>query len=179
VRRLRAEDDIRAADVEGVRVETSHHTVVHCGWPYVPGDIVNAQMSLRYGVAAMLETGSAFVDQFTPARVRDEALVELASRVDVVADDSIDALGSVHRHMTRVAITLRDGTVLRGEARHRIGSLFEPVGRGEIVDKFRQLTEPLKGVDSEGILQAVVGLESLGSTSDLSELLCAPIGGEA
>jgi 2-methylcitrate dehydratase PrpD len=179
VRRLRSEHGLVAADVAGVRVETSHHTVVHCGWPYVPGDIVNAQMSLRYGVAAMLATGSAFVDQFTPARVHDPALVELTSRVEVVADESIDALGSAHRHITRVAIELRDGTVLQGDAKHRIGSFFEPVGRDEIVDKFRQLAGPLKGVDSEAILDAVVGLDSLESTRALSELLLTPIGGES
>jgi 2-methylcitrate dehydratase PrpD len=179
VGRLRAEHGIDAADVAGVRVETSHHTVVHCGWPYVPGDIVNAQMSLRYGVAAMLTTGSAFVDQFTPARVHDAELVELASRVDVTADEAIDALGSAHRHITRVEIELRDGSVLRGDAKHRIGSFFEPVGRDEIVDKFRRLTEPLKGVDSEAILESVVALESLESTQPLSELLVAAIGGEA
>lgn len=177
VRRLRAEHGIESDDVAGVRVETSHHTVVHCGWPYVPGDIVNAQMSLRYGVAAMLASGSAFVDQFTPTRVHDPGLVELASRVEVEADESIDALGSAHRHITRVAIELRDGTVLRGDAKHRIGSFFEPVGREEIVDKFRQLAEPLKGVDSEAILEAVICLESVESTQQLSELLLAPVGG--
>ena len=177
VRRLRTEHGLTAEDVAGVRVETSHHTVVHCGWSYVPGDIVNAQMSLRYGVAAMLASGSAFVNQFTPARVHDPGLVDLASRVEVEADEAIDALGSAHRHITRVAIELRDGTVLRGDAKHRIGSFFEPVGREEIVDKFRQLAEPLKGVESESILEAVVGLESLESTEQLSRLLLAPIGG--
>ena len=177
VKRLRLEHDIHAADVAGVRVETSHHTVVHCGWPYVPGDIVNAQMSLRYGVAAMLDTGSAFVDQYTPTRVHDPGLVELASRVEVEADESIDALGSAQRHITRVEIELRDGTVLRGDAKHRIGSFFEPVGRDESVEKFRLLAGPLKGVDSEASLDAVGGRESVESTQQLSELLLAPIGG--
>jgi len=179
VRRLRTDAGIGAADVASVRVETSHHTVVHCGWDYVPGDIVNAQMSLRYGVAAMLQAGNASVDQYAVSRINDPVLVELASRVDVVADESIDALGSTHRHMTRVDITLHDGRVLRGEAKHRIGSQFEPVGRPEIEEKFAQLTGRLDGIDGAAIHDAVVSLDRLKTTQTLSTLLNVVVGGSS
>lgn len=179
VRRLRSEGGLAAGDVASVHVETSHHTVVHCGWAYVPGDVVNAQMSLRYGVAAMLEAGNASVDQYAVRRIHDPVLVELASRVDVVADESIDARGSTHRHTTRVDLELRDGRVLHGEASHRIGSQFEPVGRPEIEQKFAQLTDSLDGVDGSAIHDAVVGLEELTTTQALSDLLNVSIGGGA
>ena len=159
-----------------MRVETSRHTVVHCGWPYVPGDVVNAQMSLRYGVAAMLEAGNASVEQYSVDRIDDPALVELASRVDVVADESIDALGSAHRHITRVAIVRRDGSELSGEAKHRIGSPFEPVGRPEIEEKFVQLMAALPGIDGPAIHDVVVALDELGTTATLSDLLRVQIG---
>ncbi len=179
VRSLRDEHRLTLDAVASVRVTTSHHTVVHCGWEYVPGDVVNAQMSLRYGVAAMIATGSAFVDQFTPERIHDRELVDLAARVDVVADESIDALGSDHRHITSVEIVLQDGSVLADGAKHRIGSQFEPVGRTEIVDKFRLLTDALTGIDADGICAAVVDLETLTDTSELSRLLAVSIGGPA
>ena len=171
VRNLRAEHELTAEDVASVHVVTSHHTDVHCGWPYEPGDIVNAQMSLRYGVAAMLATGSAFVDQYTTERVNDPELVELSQRVDVEADESIDALGPDHRHVVRVTITTRGGDVLQGSAQHRRGSQFAPVGREEIVEKFRLLTGPLDGVDGDAILAAVLALDELSDTRELSALL--------
>ncbi|MDX6470723.1 MAG: hypothetical protein QOF75_2526 [Gaiellaceae bacterium] len=170
VQDLRAEHDLTPDDVASVKVTTSHHTYVHCGWPYVPGDVVNAQMSLRYGVAAMLATGSAFVDQFTEERLADPQLLDLSRRVDVEADEAVDRLGSDNRHIVRVEIVKRDGTVLHGGAEHRRGSHFAPVGRDEIVAKFRQLTEPLKGVDGESILSAVLSLDE-SDTVELAALL--------
>jgi len=168
---LRAEHGLAAADVASVEVRASHHTVVHCGWPYVPGDVVNAQMSLRYGVAAMLTDGRAFVDQFTPARVGDPALVELASRVGVEEDEAISALGSDKRHTVTVEIETRDGRTFAGRADHRRGSLFEPVGRTEIEEKFRLLTASVPGLDGEALLEQVTALEDLGDVEELARLL--------
>jgi 2-methylcitrate dehydratase PrpD len=171
VRNLRTEHGLGADDVASVKVVTSHHTFVHCGWPYVPGDVVNAQMSLRYGVAAMLTDGNAFVDQYTAERVGDPALVELAGRVDVEHDERVDALGSDKRHTVTVSIATTDGHTLEGGAGHRRGSQFEPVAREEIVEKFRLLTKPLEGIDGEALLTCVLGLEELTDTEELARLL--------
>jgi len=167
---LRAEHDLRPENVASIKVTTSNHTYVHCGWPYVPGDVVNAQMSLRYGVAAMLATGSAFVEQFAEDRIADPTLLELTQRVAVESDESVDRLGSDNRHIVRVQIVKRDGAVVEGRAEHRRGSHFAPVGRGEIVAKFRQLTAPLDGVDGESILSAVLSLDE-SDTVELAALL--------
>src|SRR4029077_4898999 len=90
VQQLRERHDLRADDVASVKVRTSRHTFVHCGWPYVAGDVVNAQMSLRYGVPGVLAPGGASVDQFTEDRIGDPQLVELTRRIDVEPDESID-----------------------------------------------------------------------------------------
>ena len=139
VRNLRTEHGLGADDVASVKVVTSHHTFVHCGWPYVPGDVVNAQMSLRYGVAAMLTDGNAFVDQYTAERVGDPALS--SSRDGSTSSptrESTARLGQAPQ--VRVSIATTDGHTLEGGAGHRRGSQFEPVAREEIVEKFRLLT---------------------------------------
>jgi hypothetical protein len=69
-----------------------------------------------------------------------------------------------------VKIVKSDGAVLEGRAEHRRGSHFAPVGRDEIVAKFRQLTEPLDGVDGESILSAVLALDE-SDTVELTALL--------
>jgi hypothetical protein len=70
-----------------------------------------------------------------------------------------------------VEIATRSGEILEGHAEHRLGSQFAPVGRADIVEKFRLLTEPLDGVDGEAILAAVLGLDELSDTGALASLL--------
>jgi 2-methylcitrate dehydratase PrpD len=171
VRDLRHQHTLDPDDVAAVRVSTSHHTLVHCGWPYVPGDVTNAQMSLRYGVASMLVAGSAFVEQFTEEQIRDPLLVDLADRVSVESDEEIDRLGSRLRHSVVVEIETTTGDVLTGRATYRRGSEHDPVGRDEIVAKFGALTAGLADIDSDAILGAVLELERLPDTGALIDEL--------
>ena len=171
---LRRGQDIRPEDVDSVRVTTSRHTYVHCGWDYVPGDVTNAQMSLQYGVAAMLTTGSAFVEQFTEERIHDPALVGLARRVQVVPDDAIDRRGPEFRHTVSVEVRTRNGAVHAGDAVHRRGSTNDPLGEEAIVEKFRQLASHIAWLDTEGVVVAVDDLESLDDVRALTRLLQVP-----
>jgi 2-methylcitrate dehydratase PrpD len=171
---LRRDHDLRAEDVEAVRVTTSRHTYVHCGWDYVPGDVTNAQMSLQYGVAAMLTSGSAFVEQFTEDRIRDPELVELARRVEVVPDDEIDRRGAAFRHTVRVELRTRAGATHAGEAVHRRGSASDPLGADAIVAKFRQLASHIPWLDPDAVIATVDDLESLDDVRALARLLQAP-----
>ncbi len=171
---LRREHDLRAEDVASVKVTTSRHTYVHCGWDYVPGDVTNAQMSLQYGVAAMLATGSAFVEQFTEERIHDPALVELARRVEVVPDDEIDRRGAGFRHTVTLELTTRDGAVLQGDAVHRRGSAHDPLTPGAIVEKFRRLASHIPWLDADAVVEAVDDLGSLDDVRALVRLLRAP-----
>jgi 2-methylcitrate dehydratase PrpD len=174
VRRLRAEHGLDGSQVRAVRVTTSHHTYVHCGWDYEPRDVTNAQMSLKYAVAAMLLTGSAFVDQYTDDRIRDPDAVALAGRVVVVPDESIDEGGNDLRHTVHVEIEREDGTVVAGEAVQRRGSSHLPLTPDEIVEKFRSLAEGVPELDAEAVLECVSGLDELDDVRRLTALLHFP-----
>lgn len=175
-RRLRAEHDLDGSRVAAVRITTSHHTYVHCGWEYEPRDVTNAQMSLRYGVAAMLLTGSAFVDQYTEERIHAADAVALARRIEVVPDESIDAQGSDRRHTVHVEIETDDGTVLTGDAVQRRGSAHLPLSPDEIVEKFRGLADEVPGLDADAMLECVRGLDTLDDVRRLTGLMRMPGG---
>src|SRR5690606_16832426 len=123
---LRASEDVRAEDVDTVRIHCSTATYKHVGWRYEPDSVTTAQMNLPYIVSVVLTDGDAFVDQFTPERIVDPALVGMSRQVEVVADPEIDARGDGARHATRVEVHLRDGRVLRRERAHAKGSAKSP-----------------------------------------------------
>jgi len=79
-----------------VRVGLSKVVDVQCGFDYRPSSALNAQMSLRYIVAAALTEGQALPPQFTDEKIADPALVALAESLELVADPKLDQLYPVH-----------------------------------------------------------------------------------
>lgn len=169
---LRATEGVRADDVERVVVRCSSATYHHVGWDYVPDSVTTAQMNLSYIAAVVLTDGDAFVDQFTPERITDPALVELASRVHVSPDPGIDARGDSARHCTHLEVHLRDGRVLRQEREYARGSSRSPMEARDVVEKFRKLSAKTLPADQTEDLRAMVdGLEDVDDVRSLTELL--------
>ncbi|MBO0848080.1 MAG: MmgE/PrpD family protein [Pseudonocardia sp.] len=172
LREMRARHGVRAGDVESVEVRVSTATVKHVGWPYRPDTVTTAQMNLPYIAAVVLTDGEAFVDQFTDARIRDPQLVELAGRVRVLADPEVDARGDAARHATRLAVTLRDGTVLTATRDHAHGSAKDPMTEAEVRQKYRRLAGDVRSAGRVAELEATVdALPTLRNLATLTTLL--------
>ena len=75
-----------------VRVGTSKVVDVQCGFDYAPSSALNAQMSLRYAVAAALVDGQVLPAQFSDAKMADPALIALANNLKLVPDPELDKL---------------------------------------------------------------------------------------
>ena len=77
----------------GRRVRAGMAAVVErqCGYAYQPGSALNAQMSLRYAVAAALRHGAVLPVQYEPQCLKDAAMVTLANAIEVVHDPRHDA----------------------------------------------------------------------------------------
>jgi 2-methylcitrate dehydratase PrpD len=165
---------LSAPDVSRVDVHVSTATVKHVGWDYVPGSITTAQMNLPYIAAAVLTDGDAFVDQFTPRRVTDQALVDLSRQVHVHADPGIDALGDKARHMTRLTVTRRDGSTVSGSRDFAHGSSRDPLTTDDVRGKYRRLAAKALPPERAGQLAAVIGrLEQLDDLRELTSLLAS------
>jgi 2-methylcitrate dehydratase PrpD len=165
---LRADNYLTTADVDHVDVDVSTATFKHVGWPYKPDSVTTAQMNLPFITAVVLTDGEAFINQFTPERINDPRLVELAGRVSVHPQPDIDAGGAETRHATRVRVTTVDGRVLSAERKHARGSQHHPLALSEIEEKFLQLaTTALPLAQAEELGQCV---RSLHEASDLTQL---------
>lgn len=79
-----------------VQVGMSKVVDVQCGFDYVPSSALNAQMSLRYCLAAAFADGQVLPAQFSDAKMNDPALSTLAATLELVDDPALDKLYPVH-----------------------------------------------------------------------------------
>jgi 2-methylcitrate dehydratase PrpD len=159
-------------ELDRIVVHASRVTVDHVGWPYKPEGLTSAQLNLPYCVATLLLEGDCFVEQFTDATVADPDRIELSRKVEVVEDPAITARGSKYRHMVRVDVHLRDGSVHSETREAPRGSEFSFAPREEIVEKFCKLTRAAMPQDrQEALIQAVLGMENVGDSRELIRLL--------
>ena len=65
---------------------------LHCGFDYVPGAVVGAQMSIKYAAAALLLDGEVGPDQFMPERIHREDIKANLGKISVIHDPGLDNL---------------------------------------------------------------------------------------
>jgi 2-methylcitrate dehydratase PrpD len=172
IRDIRKRRPFTLAELDKIVVHGSQVTADHVGWPYKPEGLTSAQLNLPYCVATLLIEGDCFVDQFTEAAVTDQARIDLSRKVEVVEDPAITARGSKFRHMTRVDVHLRDGSVESETREAPRGSEQSFATSDEIVDKFRKLTRAaMPKSQQDALVQAVLGMEDLANAKDLIRLL--------
>jgi 2-methylcitrate dehydratase PrpD len=175
VRILRSRQDLEPATIERITITTSEHVRVHSGWAYEPQGVTAAQMSIGYGVAQMLSSGSLSAEHFTPERISDPAIVDLARRVEVRGDPAIDALGPDRRYVADVVIHTGDGGTLGHHIEDRPGNTSNPLTDEQLHNKFTGLAAPVIGTDrTDALRAAIASLERLERISPIAELLTPP-----
>ena len=117
-----------------VRVGMSKVVDVQCGFDYLPSTALNAQMSLRYVLAAALTDGQVLPQQFSAEKMHDPALGALAATLELVDDPALDKLYPVH-FAGWVAAKVNDDW-MRVDILDPTGSLAAPMDAAAISRKF-------------------------------------------
>jgi 2-methylcitrate dehydratase PrpD len=170
-RLIREEMLTNGSTARSVTIHASTHAQVHCGWEYRANGVTAAQMSIPYGVACMLIHGDVSAEHFSESAISDPATVDLARRVTVVGDESIDALGPTLRYTVRAEVQTDDGRTVTREATDRPGGPTQPMPPSAIRDKFDGLVVPLLGVSGAKAVRGLV--ERLESIDDVRQLVAA------
>lgn len=158
--------------VAKVIVTTSEYQKAHAGWPYVPSTVMAAQMSIQYGAAVMLLNGFVSVEHYSEALIRDEAILNLANKVEVQVDP---AQKDQDRGAT-VEIRLVDGTVLKEDTRVPRGFPGNAATWDDVTDKFRLVTTGiLDPAARDEVIATVRDLESLDSINQLQDRIVAGV----
>jgi len=124
-----------------VRVGMAKVVDVQCGFDYAPGSALNAQMSLRYVVAAALTEGQALPPQFSDAKIADPGLTAFAGRIRLEHDPALDKLYPA-RFAAWVAAE-HNGKWERADVLDPLGSSANPVDAKGVVEKFRGINPRL------------------------------------
>jgi 2-methylcitrate dehydratase PrpD len=124
-----------------VRVGLAKVVDVQCGFKYFPTSALNAQMSMRYVVAAALLEGQMLPPQFSDTKLSDPAITALAERLELEHDPALDKLYP-ERFAAWIAVE-DSGKWVRIDVLDPTGSDAHPIGRDGIVEKFRGINPQL------------------------------------
>src|SRR6516164_1043085 len=169
-----APQDISKIDI------TVGETIYKHGWwqPERPLTAIGAQMNIGYATAAALLDGNVLPEQFTPARLDADDIWSLIAATTVHLDESLAKADITEKFRTDVAVTTRDGAVHRARVAQPHGAPADPVTNEELVAKFHALADRVTNRGrAQAIERAVVGLDRLDDTDELTDLLGAPVAG--
>lgn len=137
-----------------VRVGTAKVVDVQCGFDYVPSSALNAQMSLRYTIAAALIDGQVLPAQFTDAKLADPAITALAGKIELVPDPELDKL--YPKDFPGWVAAEHNGDWLRVDILNPTGSVHAPIDHDGVTLKFHGMNPHL---DADAIAAVALSIE--------------------
>lgn len=167
---LRAEHQLRAADIQSIHVAT-YRPALDIACHETPRTENEARFSLRFVVASALLHGSVRLSAYTPQRLADPELRALMARVSVAVDPDIDA-AFPGRRAARVEIATHDGRRLVWLQPDRKGDPELPLSDSELEHKFLELATPVIGAGPTARL--LESIWTLDQAADLAGLMVRP-----
>jgi len=159
---LRNEHKLKAADIEGIALKV-HPLVLELTGKKTPQVGLEGKFSVYHSAAVAIIHGEGGEDVYSDACVREPEVITLRDKVSAEVDKS------VHEDAAHIAITLKDGRVLKKHVEHAIGSLARPMSDADLEAKFRKFA---KGILSAGETDALIklcwALDSLKDAGDVA-----------
>lgn len=166
--------DLKPEDVAKVHVKTYNFAAA------VPGNIrtnvnsnlLDCQFSTSYTVATALSERRVGLEQFTPEKIKDPDLQDLASRVSIEADPEMEAMRPANRACI-VEVTLKDGKKISGRVDYPLGDPRKPFSDADLMKKFQGLAAHALSPEKASKLSSLVF--KLDEVADVDELaaLCS------
>jgi 2-methylcitrate dehydratase PrpD len=126
---------------------------------------------LQHMVAVMLiDRTASFHAAHDKARMQDAEVLRQRRKVRYVPDATLTPL--LPARVAAVEVTLVDGTVLADRVEAVRGTVRNPMPRGEVVDKARDLMDPVLGTATTAkLIDAVLSIETIPDVRMLRPLL--------
>lgn len=169
---LRREGSIDPAEIEEIRVAMP-------GWVRMdsvfarkrPSTVGTARFSVPYGVAAALIADRLGPAELSDTTLNDERVAELESRVTMVEDPVIEEIfertksDTYFFYPSSVELVLKDGSRIRRLETSPLGyDPSRPLTQDQVLDKFRDLVEPVLGKESvTALLDWILRLDEPGT----------------
>jgi len=167
---------VTADTVDRVKVKVPPYTYKLVGHPFELGTTprVNAQFSIRYCVANALLRRSSKLAHFEEEAIRDQKVLDLARRVEVVLDPSMELRGHTPVDMT---VSLTDGREIFRQIDIAPGFPGNPLTKETQEARFRDCIayakKPIPKERVEGIVENVSRIDEVSDVRVLIPLLLA------
>lgn len=138
VLRLAHEHGLAARSVDRVRVRMAADAAANLPFS-VPASAYEARFCLPYCLAVALTDGPPRLSHFTPQGIGRDDLLEVAKRVEIVADPAItlESNRGPLRHPTFASIRLQNRAEFETTFWEPLGHPLNPMSDAELLDKFR------------------------------------------
>ena len=164
---LRRRERFGGADVERIEIDVDSITPTVLIYDR-PATGLEAKFSMKYCAAAAVAWGSVGVETFEDAALGHPDVASLMPRVSMRADPSLDGIGPALTE-ARVAVTLRDGRVLRRDAHGARGYPERPVSDDELAAKFLSCAQrALPAPTAHRALELLWGVSDLPDVRELT-----------
>ena len=169
--RLIRENDIKAEDVQSVRVGTNSNmpnALIH----HQPANELQAKFSMEFCMAILLLEGRAGLNEFNDETVLRPDVKAMIEKVDFVIDDRAEAAG-FNLMTTYIDIKLNNGQSVSGMADFGKGSPTYPMTYDEVADKFLDCAEfaHWNMTQAKEVVAIVAEFDKLGDIHHLMSLL--------
>ena len=126
---------------------------------------------LQHMVSVMLlDKTASFQAAHDKARMKDPAVLRMRAKVQLIPSEELERLEPARQAI--VEITLNDGTVLSDHVTDVRGTVDNPMTREEVVQKCRDLVEPVLGkANCTSLVDKVLGLEKVKDIRELRSVL--------
>lgn len=143
---------------------------------YRPRNIVDAQFSIPFTLACAVTRGKVFIDDFTDEAIKDPAILDIASKVEVRIDPEINKIpGSVVP--IRFELETTDGRHLSKYAEFVKGHPKNPMTVAECAEKLRHCAtfaaRPLPERSLDRFSDMIANLERVDDVTKIVKLLVA------
>jgi 2-methylcitrate dehydratase PrpD len=158
---LKKENKLTGAEIEKVHL-TVPHLVLELTGKRTPQVGLEGKFSVFHSCAVALLFGAAGEKQYSDAMVRDPKVIALRDRVECTIDDSL------RDDECHVALTLKDGRVLKKYVEHAIGSRERPMSDDDLNSKFHVLVDDILGEEhAERLLKLCWSIEGLKDAAEI------------
>lgn len=166
---IRDRNKIKFEDISSVKVRT--FVVSSRGNKKKPESVQEAKYSIPYIMAVALKYGEVWRNQFTEELVKNQELLDFASRVDVVPDYELDKLYD-QKWPSIVEVTLKNGNTLSARCDLPKGEPEFPATDEELKEKFRSLaSDAITEEKVEKVIDMIAHLEAVDDINELTALL--------
>jgi 2-methylcitrate dehydratase PrpD len=164
--RLAEENKIRPEDVKKVTIRVKSHGYILCGEERkkAPQTVPDAQFSYYYTVGTAFVKGKVFIEDFTEDAIKNEEVLSMAQKVEVVVDPEKDKLESALSPVD-IDVETKDRRHYKKSVESVKGHPHDPMSFGELTQKIKDCAafsaRPLSKESVSKVSQLVENLEEI------------------